>query len=85
MKISTQQPEENGVLIEPVSSPGQAHAFSLAGWLYMQYINQSIYFIPDDASIKYYFTLITHIPSKTYIYILVTFLFDVFQAKTFNI
>lgn len=55
MKISTQQPEENGVLIEPVSSPGQAHAFSLAGWLYMQYINQSIYFIPDDASIKILF------------------------------
>lgn len=50
MKISTQQPEENGVLIELVSAPGQAHAFSPAGWLNRQIlciyqsINQFILF-----------------------------------------
>lgn len=36
MKISTPQPEESGVLIELVSSAGQAHAFSPAGRLYRQ-------------------------------------------------
>ncbi len=67
MKISTQQPEENGVLIELVSSRGRAHAFRPAGWLCRrilcidQSINPSVYFAADHAAEKTQFkTLKTH-------------------------